>query len=99
MGKLMSYVQTKGAEAWVAKLKWEGLQNYLSKSRSPLYCGNDRFTKGFTRSYKNLHFYWILGAGHFVPVDQPCIALNMVADITQSPAASSTSKEKKRKTQ
>ncbi|ONI00972.1 hypothetical protein PRUPE_6G114600 [Prunus persica] len=90
---------TKGAEAWVAKLKWEGLQNYLSKSRSPLSCGNDRFTKGFTRSYKNLHFYWILGAGHFVPVDQPCIALNMVADITQSPAASSTSKEKKRKTQ
>ncbi|PQQ14103.1 serine carboxypeptidase-like 51 isoform X2 [Prunus yedoensis var. nudiflora] len=81
---------TKGTEAWVAKLKWEGLQNYLNKSRIPLFCGNDRFTRGFTRSYKNLHFYWILGAGHFVPVDQPCIALNMVADITQSPAASST---------
>ncbi|KAB1227374.1 Serine carboxypeptidase-like 51 [Morella rubra] len=45
-------------------------------------------TKGFTKSYKNLHFYWILGAGHFVPVEQPCVALNMVGVITQSPAAS-----------
>ncbi|XP_024157154.1 serine carboxypeptidase-like 51 isoform X3 [Rosa chinensis] len=80
---------TKGTEAWVEKLKWDGLQQFLNKSRTPLYCGNDRFTGGFTRAYKNLHFYWILGAGHFVPVDQPCIALNMVADITQSPAAAS----------
>lgn len=79
---------TKGTEAWVEKLKWDGLQQFLNKSRTPLFCGSDRFTKGFTRSYKNLHFYWILGAGHFVPVDQPCIALNMVDDITQSPAVS-----------
>ncbi|KAM5584310.1 serine carboxypeptidase-like 51 [Rosa sericea] len=80
---------TKGTEAWIEKLKWDGLQQFLNKSRTPLYCGSDRSTRGFTRSYKNLHFYWILGAGHFVPVDQPCIALNMVADITQSPAAAS----------
>ncbi|PRQ33325.1 putative carboxypeptidase C [Rosa chinensis] len=80
---------TKGTEAWIEKLKWDGLQQFLKKSRTPLYCGSDRRTRGFTRSYKNLHFYWILGAGHFVPVDQPCIALNMVADITQSPAAAS----------
>ncbi|XP_040362344.1 serine carboxypeptidase-like 51 isoform X2 [Rosa chinensis] len=56
---------TKGTEAWVEKLKWDGLQQFLNKSRTPLYCGNDRFTGGFTRAYKNLHFYWILGAGHF----------------------------------
>ncbi|XP_009372480.2 serine carboxypeptidase-like 51 [Pyrus x bretschneideri] len=81
---------TKGTEAWVEKLKWEGLPNFLNKSRTPLYCGKEGFTRGFTRSYKNLHFFWILGAGHFVPVDQPCIALNMVADITQSPAAAAS---------
>lgn len=23
-------------------------------------------TKAFVRSYKNLHFYWILGVGHYV---------------------------------
>ncbi|XP_048324975.2 serine carboxypeptidase-like 51 isoform X1 [Ziziphus jujuba] len=85
-GQLDLICSTKGTEAWVEKLKWDGLQAFLSKDRTPLHCGNDSFTRGFTRSYKNFHFYWILGAGHFVPVDQPCIALNMVADITNSPA-------------
>ncbi|TQE04004.1 hypothetical protein C1H46_010375 [Malus baccata] len=62
---------TKGTEAWVEKLKWEGLPNFLNKSRAPLYCGKEGFTRGFTRSYKNLHFYWILGAGHFVSQNFP----------------------------
>ncbi|MQL91416.1 hypothetical protein Taro_024032 [Colocasia esculenta] len=78
---------TKGTEAWVEKLKWEGVKNLASTERTPLYCDGDGATKGFTKSYKNLHFYWILGAGHFVPVDQPCVALKMLSEITQSPAA------------
>ncbi|OIW08527.1 hypothetical protein TanjilG_03203 [Lupinus angustifolius] len=78
---------TKGTEAWLRKLKWEGLQTFLGKDRTPLYCGSEKKTKGFFRSYKQLHFYWILGAGHFVPTDQPCVALNMIGAITQSPAA------------
>nr|GMD71308.1 serine carboxypeptidase-like 51 [Ipomoea batatas] len=57
---------TKGTEAWVQKLKWEGLKTFKSIDRTPMYCGNDQTTRGFTKSYKNLHFYWILGAGHFV---------------------------------
>ncbi|XP_027343744.1 serine carboxypeptidase-like 51 [Abrus precatorius] len=77
---------TRGTEAWVKKLKWAGLPNFMEKHRTPIFCGNDKSTKGFFKSYKNLNFYWILGAGHFVPVDQPCIALNMVGAITQSPA-------------
>ncbi|VAH16768.1 serine carboxypeptidase-like 51 isoform X2 [Triticum dicoccoides] len=77
---------TKGAEAWVQKLKWDGLKNFLSLPRQPLSCGSSKVTKAFVRSYKNLHFYWILGAGHFVPADQPCIALSMIAGITHSPA-------------
>ncbi|MCL7023735.1 hypothetical protein MKW94_009870 [Papaver nudicaule] len=78
---------TKGTEAWVEKLKWEGLKTFLSLDKKPLYCESDTIvaTKGFVRSYKNLHFYWILGAGHFVPVDQPCVTLKMIGDITQSP--------------
>ncbi|KAI3880106.1 hypothetical protein MKX03_003927 [Papaver bracteatum] len=77
---------TKGTEAWVEKLKWVGLKSFLSLDRKPLYCKKDATTtKGFVRSYKNLHFYWILGAGHFVTVDQPCVALQMIGDITQSP--------------
>ncbi|VAH09204.1 unnamed protein product [Triticum turgidum subsp. durum] len=87
-GQLDVICSTVGAEAWVQKLKWDGLKNFLALPRQPLYCGSAGATKGFVRSYKNLHFYWILGAGHFVPVDQPCVALDMIGNITQSPALS-----------
>ncbi|XP_021692100.2 serine carboxypeptidase-like 51 isoform X2 [Hevea brasiliensis] len=85
-GQLDLICATKGTEAWIEKLKWEGLQNFQSKDRIPLFCGKERVARGFTKSYKNLHFYWILGAGHFVPVDEPCITLKMMTAITQSPA-------------
>ncbi|XP_062211460.1 serine carboxypeptidase-like 51 [Phragmites australis] len=86
-GQLDVICSTPGAEAWVQKLKWGGLTSFLSLPRQPLYCGTSKGTKAFVRSYKNLHFYWILGAGHYVPADQPCIALSMIGSITQSPAS------------
>ncbi|KAJ0854846.1 putative carboxypeptidase C [Helianthus annuus] len=85
-GQLDLICSTKGAEAWVEKLKWKGLKTFLDMDRTPAYCGDDMETKAFRKSYKNLHFYWILKAGHFVPVDQPCISLDMVGNITRSPA-------------
>jgi serine carboxypeptidase 1 len=88
-GQLDVICATKGTEAWLEKLKWDGLEKFQSKERKALYCGGDGITKGFTKSYKNLHFYWILKASHFVPVDQPCVALKMVGEITQSPASGS----------
>ncbi|KAF4360307.1 hypothetical protein F8388_020598 [Cannabis sativa] len=84
-GQLDLICATKGTEAWVKKLKWEGLQIFLSKDRTPLYCGKGGPTKGFMSSHQNLHFYWILGAGHDVPADQPCVALDMLGHITNSP--------------
>lgn len=74
---------TIGTEAWVQKLKWQGLQEFNSIRRTPLYC-NGSETKGFVKSYKNLRFFWVLGAGHFVPADQPCIALNMLELVINS---------------
>lgn len=88
-GQLDVICATKGVQAWVEKLKWEGLNDFLRKDRIPFYCGVGGPTKGFTKSYKNLHFYWILGAGHSVPADQPCAALDMVSNITQSAIVSS----------
>ncbi|XP_071730853.1 serine carboxypeptidase-like 51 [Rutidosis leptorrhynchoides] len=41
---------TKGGEAWVEKLKWEGLKIFLNIDKTPLYCGDDKSTKGFTTS-------------------------------------------------
>ncbi|KAL6967132.1 Serine carboxypeptidase-like 51 [Sarracenia purpurea var. burkii] len=87
-GQLDLICATKGTEAWVEKLNWDGLKTFMSLNRSAIYCGGDMVTKGFTKSYRNFHFYWILKAGHFVPVDQPCVALSMVEAITQSPTAS-----------
>ncbi|RAL37512.1 hypothetical protein DM860_000206 [Cuscuta australis] len=87
-GQLDLICATKGTEAWIKKLKWEGLKEFLSLGRSPIHCGGDKTTRGFFKSYRNLHFYWILGAGHYVPVDQPCVALDMVGNITQSLASS-----------
>ncbi|VFQ77817.1 unnamed protein product [Cuscuta campestris] len=87
-GQLDVICATKGTEAWIKKLKWVGLKEFLSLGRSPIHCGGDKTTRGFFRSYRNLHFYWILGAGHYVPVDQPCVALDMVGNITQSLASS-----------
>ena len=44
-----------------------GFKKILSLERTPLYCaGDNTTTKGFFRSYRNLYFYWILGAGHYV---------------------------------
>ncbi|KAF9594652.1 hypothetical protein IFM89_034335 [Coptis chinensis] len=66
-GQLDLICATKGTEAWVEKLRWEGMKSFFSLDRTPLYCAEDTtITRGFTKSYKNLHFYWILGAGHFV---------------------------------
>ncbi|KAL4295997.1 hypothetical protein GQ457_12G027850 [Hibiscus cannabinus] len=90
-GQLDVICATKGTEAWIDKLKWGGLQDFLSTERSPLYCKEDGATKGFYKSYRNLQFFWILGAGHFVPVEQPCVALNMAGAVTQSPAAAEAS--------
>ncbi|KAM0002747.1 putative carboxypeptidase C [Helianthus debilis subsp. tardiflorus] len=66
--------------------RWDGLSTYLNLGRTPLYCGKDESaTNGFFRSYMNFAFYWILRAGHFVPVEQPCVSLEMVGSIVNSP--------------
>ncbi|EPS73850.1 hypothetical protein M569_00913, partial [Genlisea aurea] len=85
-GQLDVICSTRGTEAWVQKLKWDGLKMFEAEGRSPIYCDdNGGTTKGFFKSYRNLYFYWILGAGHFVPVDEPCVALKMISNITHSP--------------
>ncbi|GER39705.1 serine carboxypeptidase-like 51 [Striga asiatica] len=70
-------------------IKWSGLNRFLLTKRIPFYCGaHPEYTAGFVRSYNNFKFYWILGAGHLVPLEQPCTALDMITNITQSPALS-----------
>ncbi|TVU08736.1 hypothetical protein EJB05_42148 [Eragrostis curvula] len=83
-GQLDVICPTIGAESWLKKLKWDGLQKFLSLPRENLgYCHPLYDT--FMRSHKNLRFYWVLGAGHKVPMDQPCTAVYMIGDIVNSP--------------
>ncbi|RWR93843.1 serine carboxypeptidase-like protein 51 isoform X1 [Cinnamomum micranthum f. kanehirae] len=57
-GQLDVICATKGTEAWVQKLKWDGLKNFTNLDRTPLYCNSGPHeTKAFTKSYKNLSFY------------------------------------------
>jgi serine carboxypeptidase 1 len=49
--------------------RWDGLKTFLSLPRQTLYCGLSKGAKAFVRSYNNLHFYWILGAGHYVSIN------------------------------
>jgi len=47
--------------------RWSGLKKFNEQVRTPLYC-NSTSTGGFVKKYKNLSFFWILNAGHFVSV-------------------------------
>ncbi|KAL8130107.1 hypothetical protein V2J09_019262 [Rumex salicifolius] len=57
---------TKGVEAWIDKLQWGGLKSFQRLNRTALSCQGNTVTKAFAKSFRNFHFYWILGAGHFV---------------------------------
>lgn len=81
-GQLDLICATPGTEAWVRKLKWTGMDGFRDAPRTPLYCNGSGGTAAFVKSYRNLAFYWILLAGHMVPADNPCIALDMLELIT-----------------
>uniref|UniRef100_A0A8D0GM67 Carboxypeptidase n=1 Tax=Sphenodon punctatus TaxID=8508 RepID=A0A8D0GM67_SPHPU len=83
-GQLDLIVDTMGQEAWVRKLKWPRLEKFSKQKWKPLYtCSKSTDTAAFYKSLDNLAFYWILKAGHMVPVDQGDMALKMVRMVTQ----------------
>ncbi|GJN40463.1 hypothetical protein PR202_gb29678 [Eleusine coracana subsp. coracana] len=56
---------------------WDHLNKFLSLPRRTLtYCPPYDQAKAFVRSYKNLQFYWILGAGHNVSACEPALCCN-----------------------
>ena len=63
-----------GAMAWIQKLKWGGLPDFLAASRTPVYADTTHqtagYTDGFHQAFHNMEFYWILNAGHMVGSDQ-----------------------------
>lgn len=83
-GQLDMICDTLGAEKWIAKLDWDGLQEFQNTDRVPLYPPSgqkDRHTGAFYKAYRNLELYYILLAGHMVPSDNGEMALEMVERI------------------
>ncbi|XP_070579425.1 retinoid-inducible serine carboxypeptidase-like [Ptychodera flava] len=84
-GQLDLIVDTLGTEAWVQKLKWDGLSGFNNTRRKALYVDwRPGDTAAFMKSYKTFSFYWILKAGHMVPSDAGDMALKMMSMVTGS---------------
>lgn len=85
-GQLDMICGTLGAEFWITKLDWDGLPQFLNSSRKPLYAPSKlamKETGAFLKSYKNFELYYILNAGHMVPIDAPEMALEMIRNIVK----------------
>lgn len=78
-GQLDMICDTPGAEKWIKKLQWSGLDNFLESSRTPVYVADyGKNTQAFVKSYENFSLYYIMNAGHMVPADNGKMALKMV---------------------
>ena len=76
---------TLGVEGWVETLEWEGLKPFYEQPRNIITLhpkGN--YTIGFVKNYETFSFYWMLRAGHMLPLDQGEAALRMMALIIHS---------------
>ena len=80
-GQLDMICDTPGAEMWMKKLNWKGLNDFLAAERKPLYPPSgvkDKNTGAFVKAHDNLEMYYIMKAGHMVPADAGEMALEMV---------------------
>ena len=58
-----------GTLAWIERLQWSGLPDFMKANRSPLYPPSGVSTKdtgAFLQTYENFSVYWILKSGHMV---------------------------------
>eukprot|EP00978_Attheya_sp_CCMP212_P001813 scaffold3764_cov50-Attheya_sp.AAC.4 len=70
-----------GVERWMDRLKWDGHEEFTSAWRhgwTPLYEGPPVV---YAKEKHQLSFLKIKNAGHFVPLEQPYIALEMIRRI------------------
>lgn len=79
-GQLDLIVDTLGTVQWVDALNWSGSKSFYQANKTPLRSSYGH-TVGFVKNSKNLHFYWILNAGHMIPSDQGEAALLMLKSI------------------
>ena len=81
-GQFDMLCNTAGAEKWINKLQWSGLQGFNYARRKPIYVdGKKGQTQAFLKSYENFSFYYVMNAGLMVPLDNGEMALKMLGEI------------------
>ncbi|CAK9157566.1 unnamed protein product [Ilex paraguariensis] len=65
-------------EAWVKKMKWEGISNFLEAEKK-VWRENEMLA-GYVQKWKSLSHAVVLGAGHLVPTDQAVNSQAMIED-------------------
>jgi hypothetical protein len=72
-----------GVERWLDRLKWDGSDEFTKAWRygwTPIYEGPP---VAYAKEKHQLSFLKIKNAGHFVPLEQPYVALEMIRRILQ----------------
>lgn len=65
-------------EAWVRKMRWEGIGEFLEREREVWKV--DGKLAGYVQKWGNLSHVVVLGAGHLVPTDQALNSQAMIED-------------------
>ncbi|KAK3761613.1 hypothetical protein RRG08_040308 [Elysia crispata] len=78
-GQLDLICDTLGAEMWFKKL--DIAESFKKAKRTLKSCKSHPVACYYQKIYENVHFYWILEAGHMVPSDNGYGALDMVNNI------------------
>ncbi|KAG5023563.1 hypothetical protein JHK82_019465 [Glycine max] len=65
-------------EAWVKTMKWEGIVEFLNAERK-IWKVNGELA-GYVQNWKSLTNAVVLGAGYFLPTDQPVYSQAMIED-------------------
>ncbi|PKI84390.1 carboxypeptidase C [Malassezia vespertilionis] len=67
-----------GNHDWIYDLDWQDGDNFRAAPLEHWYMHGSAFPAGKFRHYGNLTYATVLGAGHFVPHDQPAAALEIM---------------------
>merc|ERR1712212_1034160 len=83
-GNMDTQINPAGYSNFLHKLQWSGSKQFRRSITARYYSNNKRNLYGYIKKHGNLYHLTIRNAGHFVPFDQPKVALKMIHDFTRN---------------
>eukprot|EP00761_Pharyngomonas_kirbyi_P009860 gb/GECH01009878.1/.p1 GENE.gb/GECH01009878.1/~~gb/GECH01009878.1/.p1 ORF type:complete len:428 (+),score=83.20 gb/GECH01009878.1/:1-1284(+) len=77
-GQLDLTVNNLCTENWINSLNWNGIKKWKHNQRDIIYI--DGVPQGSRKSYKSLHVYTLLNAGHLMGIDNPQILSKIIKE-------------------